>query len=208
MAHDPALALSIQRRRLNVVYHFTPLPKLPNLFRRGGLWCRRQLREWGDDFKDDPRRWGNARKAEAFKEYISCSVNPPMGMLSKREQPVLLALDTSVLLADGVVFIGKWSSYNTVHPVEALNQLGCEWFDRMFLNFVTNRAASADHPGEFLVPTYVPLSAVKRFIFYSESDQVEARRLLAGVALPTGIGPPLMVVQPWVFGRKMQEEEE
>src|SRR6266508_109138 len=105
MAPDPRLVISIQRRQLYVVYYFIPVLALPKLIKRDDLRCRRQLREWGDGFNDDPCKWGNVRKGEAFVEYISCSVNPPMGMLHKRDRPVLLELDTSVLLIDGVAFI-------------------------------------------------------------------------------------------------------
>ena len=155
MLDDQVLA-SIRRRGIKSVYHFIGLPHLPNLIRRGGLYCARQLRTWGDAFDNDPSKWGSSDKGEAFSGYISCSINPPMGMLTRRRQPVILDLEPTVAALPGVVFIGKWSSFRDVQPEEALNQTGVEWFDRMFLTATKSHAEP--HPGEFLVPHHIPLA--------------------------------------------------
>jgi hypothetical protein len=196
---------SILRRQLEVVYHFVPLRYLANVIRRNGLWCRHQLLQWEDDFESSPQKWGSVGKAEAFKGYVSCSVNPPMGMLTKKNRPVLLELRASVAADPGVVFIGRLSSYADVKPADAVNQTGVEWFDRMFLNQFAGRAV---HPGEFLVPLHIPLSAVKTFVFYSQHDLDDAKVQVRGVELPPGVQRLAAVVKPASFGRKMQQEAE
>ena len=181
------------------MYHFIGLSYLPNVLHRRGLWCRSQLCQWEDDFDDDPSKWGHAEKAAAFGRYISCSVNPPMGMLTKQKRPVLVKLDPSIVTGPGVVFIGKWSSFADVLPEEALRQSGVEWFDKMFLNDQTNHCSP--HPGEFLVPQHIPLDDLLGLVFYSDADQREG---LNNLVLPKKLD---ISVQPWRFGRKMQQEE-
>lgn len=195
---------SVQRRKLYVVYHFIGLPYLRNVFRRGGLWCASQLRDFGDDFETGS--WGSAEKAEAFCSYVACSINTPMGMLTKEKRPVLLELSSPVVAEEDAAFIGKWSSYGDVIAEEARRQTGIEWFDRMFLTDLDNHARP--HPGEFLVPDHIPLGQVRRLIFYTEEDREEARGLVRGVELPEGLsrGKIPSLVAPGRFGNKMQSE--
>lgn len=206
---DRAVLDSIKRRRtLYVVYHFISLPYLPNFIRRGGLWCAKQLREWDDAFDDDPQKWGTWQKGEAFSPYISCSVNPPMGMMKKHQRPVLLELNAAILAIPGTAFIGKWSSFGDVDPQASLEQTGVDWLDRMFLHETKDRAEP--HPGEFLVPEHIPLSHLRNLIFYSNADREEARSAVRGMAWPADV-PRVKLssqVAPWRFGRKMQDEEE
>jgi len=195
---------SIRRRVIREVYHFIGLPWLPNVIHRGGVWCARQLRQWGDDFDDDPQKWGTCEKGQALSGYISCSVNPPMGMMKKSKRPVLLALDPSVAATDGVVFIGKWSSFGDVLPEQCLTQTGADWFDRMFLHPLASRADP--HPGEFLVPSHIPLLELRRIVFFSDEDLEEARASVLGISLPRGMNRIPAAVTPALFGRTMQEE--
>ena len=195
---------SARRHNIGEVYHFIGLPGLPKLMRRGGLWCARQLRQWQDEFDDDRSKWGTHAKGEAFSGYISCSVNPPMGMMTGSKKPVILALKPAVAAIDGVVFIGKWSSFGDVLPEECLLQTGVEWFDRMFLHPQVSRADP--HPGEFLVPSHIPLSELQRIVFFSHQDLKDARKSVEGIPRPAGVGRFPPAVRPALFGRKMQEE--
>jgi hypothetical protein len=208
MTLDSAIVESIKRRRLYVVFHFIPVQQLPNVFRRGGLWCARQLRHWRDAFDDDPQKWGCVEKGEALSAYISCAVNPPMGMMTKRKRPVLLELNAPILATAGVAFIGKWSSWGDVDAEECLQQTGVQWFDKMFLNEYSNRAEP--HPGEFLVPTHIPLNCLRSLIFYKEEDRKEASAALQGISWPPNIPRVTLTSQvaPSRFGRKMQQEED
>lgn len=188
------------------MYHFIGLPHVPNLIRRGGLWCAKQLREWGDLFDDDRSKWGGWQKGEAFSGYISCSINPPMGMLTRRRQPVILDLNPLIAALPGVIFVGKWSSFKDVQPEDAVRQTGIEWFERMFLAATGGHANP--HPGEFLVPKHIPLEHLQRIIFFSQEDLDAARRSLRGLELPPGAGALRAAVRPELFGTKMQTEEE
>jgi len=204
---DQLILQSVKRRGLLVAYHFIGLPYLPNLMKRNGLWCANRLREWRDQFDDDPTRWGTRAKGEAFGGYISCSVNPPMGMMKPNRRPLILELTASVLALPGTAFVGKWSSFRDV-GTEALNQVGPDWFDRMFQTDKANRAIP--HPGEFLVREHVPLSYVRRFIFYSDDDMRETRLLLEKTEVTgrTPQGTIKVAVEPLLFGRAMQETED
>ena len=201
---DQVILSSLRRRNIKAVYHFIGLPYLPNLIVRGGLYCARRLREWGDPFDDDRQKWGSYTKGEAFSPYVSCSVNPPMGMLTRDKQPVILELIPSVAAIDNVAFIGKWSSFNDILAEDAVQQTGVEWFDRMFLNPDTGHANP--HPGEFLVPAEIPLASLRRLVFFTEANLQSARESLGPLDLPPGVKPLAAAVEPHLFGRKMQEE--
>lgn len=201
---DQEVLRSVVHRGIRVVYHFIGLPWLRGFVERGGLYCAKQLREWGDTFDDDRWKWGSFDKGEAFSGYISCSINPPMGMMTRDKKPVILEIDANVAALTGVAFIGKWSSFKDVLPDEAVNQTGLEWFDNMFLTAAKNHAEP--HPGEFLVPTHIPLTHLRRMIFFTQDDLEATRENLRGVAVPRDVGQFKVSVRPQLFGRKMQEE--
>jgi hypothetical protein len=203
---DEKILESLARRGIRTAYHFIGLSYLPNMFRRGGLWCAGCLRAWGNEFDDDPYKWGTYEKGVAFSGFLSCSVNPPMGMMAKSKRPVILELESTVAAMPGVVFIGKWSSFKDVVPDVSLAQTGVEWFDRMFLSSWASRGNP--HPGEFLVPRHVPLSSVQRLVFFSDDDLKQARSDLSGLTLPQGTRSIRSSINPSLFGRKMQEEEQ
>lgn len=201
---DPDVLASIGRRQLSMIYHFISISYLPNIVVRDGLWCRRRLTEWNDSFDSNPLKWGNPAKAEAFGSYVSCSVNPPMGMLTRRTRPVLLQIDASTAARRGVLFIGRWSSFGGVTADSAVLQTGQVWFDGMFLNRNTSRAEP--HPGEMLVPEHIPLKSIVRLVFFTEDDRTEAKSLLAGISLPPGVQGLYGTVNATLFGNKMQGE--
>lgn len=200
---DATVAASLQRRGITCVYHFVGLEYLPNVLRRGGLCCASMLRGFGDSFDDDPQKWGSHQKGVDFAGYISLSVNPPMGMMTRNKLPVIIELSSDVAAADGTLFIGKWSSFADVTFAAAVQQIGGEWFDRMFLTATATRANP--HPGEFLVPQMVPLSSLRRMVFYTQEDYEAAREMLANVPRPDGITAIRAGIEPYLFGRKMQE---
>ena len=203
---DANVLESVQRRRLFTVYHFIGLPYFTNLIKRGGIWCADRLREWGDDFDDDPSKWGTWEKGEASGDYISCSVNPPMGMMKESGRPVLLELNASTAGRLGTVFIGKWPSYGDV-GADAVNQTGVEWFDRMFLTEANDHAEP--HPGEFLVPQHIPLDQIRRVLFYKQQDFDEVREAVRKTSWSEDVPRQRFKgeVEAWRFGRKMVEED-
>ena len=205
MTPDPSIIQSVLRRRIRTTYHFIPLPYISNVLFREGLWCRRQLSGWGDAFDDDMSKWGRADKARAFQDYVCCSVNPPMGMLKKKKRPVLILLHPYVLALPRVAFVGKWSSWGDVEPKRALGQTGIEWFEKMFLNTTSSRAS---HPGEFLVPSCVPLTYIRGFVFYNDNDKDSGIKLLEAVNARGEVHRLRLIVDASLFGTKMQEEDE
>jgi len=203
---DQEILASLANRGIKAGYHFIGLDYLPNVIRRAGLWCAKCLRDWGDAFDDDPCKWGSCDRGLAFSSFLSCSINPPMGMMTRSKRPVILELDASVAALPGVVFIGKWSSFKDVVPEISLAQRGVEWFDKMFLSPMTSFASP--HPGEFLVPRHIALRNVHRVVFFSQEDLDETRRSLSDLPRPQGLGPIRVSVNAPLFGRKMREEEQ
>lgn len=199
------VASSIRRRGIKLVHHFTPLRFLPNVIRRNGLWCARQLREWDDDFDDDRQKWGSWEKGDEFASYISCGVNSPMGMMKRSNKPVILALEPEVATWEGDIFIGKWSSHGDIELETCHDWTGVEYFDKMFLHEHRYRAI---HPGEFLVPEHIALRFVQKFIFYCDEDLEEARRLVTGIDRPDDVPRLNVLVDPVPFGIRVLEEEE
>jgi hypothetical protein len=192
---------SARRRNIAYVNHFIGIDYLPNVFRREGLWCSRALRDWGDVFHDDPWKWGSPSKAEALSGYVSCSVNPPWGMLKKQDRPVIIRLRVEVLAFPGCLFIGKWSSFGDVQVADALRKTGLESFDAMFLSGTTPQASP--HPGEFLVPRHIPLEMLTRVVFHSEEDLQYAREIAGSAAAGQALSA---LVSPSAFGRKFEED--
>ena len=199
-----AILESVKRRRLYVVYHFIPLQYLPNVFRRGGLWCAQQLREWGDDFDDDRQKWGWIEKGEALSGYVACSVNAPWGMLTPDKRPVLLELNSPILGTPNAVFIGKWSSHRDVDADACLEQTGVTYFDNMFLN--KYKSFAEPQPGEFFVPRHIPLSYVRSVVFYRNEDRRDFNTAINKMSWPDGFprGNITAQVSPSKFGNKMQ----
>jgi len=202
LALDAAVAESVRRRGILRAYHHTPLVSLANVVRREGLWCRRQLTEWGDSFDDETSKWGRREKAAEFAEYVCCSVRPPMGMLKKEKRPILLELLPTVLALPGVAFIGKWSSFGDVAADQALRQTGVTWFDRMFSNSQSDWPT--EHPGEFLVPRCVPLEYVRRIVFRLEDDSRDAAVSLGSAGSHEALRKLRFTVDKYPFGRNME----
>ena len=181
---DEEIIASMQRRGIGSVKHFIDLKALPNVMVREGLWCAQRLREWGDTFDDDRHKWGSWAKGEEFSGYISCSINNPMGMMKRSEtkRPVIIRLDPALAAREGVLLIGKWSSFGDVALENCVTSVGAQHFEAMFEHPLSYRAI---HPGEILVPEHIPISDFRQLVFYDKADLEEAREILSTIDMPT-----------------------
>lgn len=175
---------SIQRRGIRKVWHLTYLNQLPNIFRAGGLLSRTQMDKLSIPY--GMSGWGNEAKGQELRDYICCSVVCPWGM--SKEQPetkALISLHPRVLLRNGVLFCGTWSSFNEVSLQTLLKNSSVEAFNLMFEN--PTSSFPAPPPGEFLVPNSVPISEfLSHIYFYDDATMKKAIELCGKILLPSG----------------------
>lgn len=177
-----AIHQSIERRRISWVWHLTRLAQLPDIFSVGALLSRAEMDRLGISY--GMSGWGNDAKDEELKDFICCSVVCPWGMSKEEpETKALIPLDPRVMLRDGVLFCGMWSSFGEVSLSELLNNCTVEAFDLMFENIQS--PFPAPPPGEFLVRKCVPLSEfLPRIYLYDDDTRERAIKSCGNINLP------------------------
>lgn len=90
-----------------------------------------------------------------------------------------------VMLRNGILFCGMWSSFNEVSLSELLNNYTVEAFDLMFEN--TESSFPAPPPGEFLVRQCIPVSEFQQRIYvYDDDTKKQAVQSCGKISLPSG----------------------
>jgi hypothetical protein len=182
--HSNSIQQSVQRRGISRVWHLTRVTQLKNIFGRGALLSRAEMDRLGIPY--GMSGWGNDAKAEELKDYICCSIICPWGMSKEEpETKALISLDPMVLLREGSLFCGTWSSFGDISIKSLLGNCTIEAFDLMFEN--TTSPFPAPSPGEFLVPNCIPVSEFHpRIYFYDEQVKQQAIQSCGSILLPSG----------------------
>lgn len=192
---------SILRRGISVVFHLTRIEQLPSIFRTGALLSRAKMDVLGVSY--GLSGWGSAEKEEELKDYICCSIISPWGMARvESAEKALLALKPRVLLREGTLFSGRWSSYGDVSLETLSGSTDVAAFDLLFDNPDTGFPTPA--PGEFLVRDCIPLNEFRPYLYvFSEASKLSIMQLCEGIYLPTGEDPSRLfkfLVNTYRFG--------
>lgn len=182
--HSSAIQQSITRRRISAVWHLTRLSQLPGIFQAGALLSRAEMDVLGVSY--GMSGWGSDAKARELENFICCSVVCPWGMSKDDPQTkALIQLTPKILLREGVLFCGSWSSFGQISSPSILSNCTADAFDQMFNNMTS--PFPAPPPGEFLVPKCIPLSEFKpRLCFYDDETKMKATQLCGGITIPGG----------------------
>lgn len=176
--HSSQIKQRIQRRGISRVWHLSRVTQLVDIFRAGALLSRAEMDRLGIPY--GMSGWGNVAKAEELKDYICCSIVCPWGMSKEEpETKSLISLNPEVLLRDGSIFCGTWSSFGHISIEKLLGNCTVEAFDLMFQNMTS--PFPAPPPGEFLVPKCIPVSEFHPWIyFYDEQVKQQAIKSFGG----------------------------
>ena len=118
-AEARGIQASARRRRIQQIYHFTPLAQVAGILANGGIHPRTVLRARGIDFKDEPSRWSNNyQKAEELAPYVAAGIARPWGMMQNEPECVVFGLNPRQLWRSGTSFLGDWSSRAEIRGVE------------------------------------------------------------------------------------------
>jgi len=182
--HSELIKQSVQRRGISRVWHLSRVSQLRDIFGAGALLSRAEMDRLGIVY--GMSGWGNDAKAEELKDYICCSVVCPWGMSKEEpETKALISLDPKVLLREGLLFCGTWSSFGDVSIDNLRGNCTVEAFDLMFENATSSFPAPP--PGEFLVPKCIPVSEFHpRIYFYDEQVKEQAIQSCGNVRFPSG----------------------
>ncbi|HEX76916.1 MAG TPA: DUF4433 domain-containing protein [Dehalococcoidia bacterium] len=196
------LQQSIQRRGIESIYHYTALENLPVIFKHGGLFSRAERRK--RDIQAREHSWGRSGREIEFRDYISCSLDPPYGMI-EREQGNLALLEINPLLIcnDDTLFCPAWSSFDKF-DLDYLRQKNTPAdFDNLFPNPTSSEPRFLG--AEILIKTHVPILEVKTVYF--QEDRFRDQALLECVKIPVArhfiLRSPRIrfVVRPELFKR-------
>lgn len=175
---------SIRRRGISRVWHLSRVTQLKDILSTGALLSRAEMDRLGILY--GMSGWGSDAKAEELKDFICCSIVFPWGMSKEEpETKALVPLDPVVLLREGTLFCGTWSSFNEVSLVDLLGNCTVEAFDLMFESETSSFPAPL--PGEFLMPKCIPISEFdSRIYFYNDEAKQQAIQSCNRVFLPSG----------------------
>lgn len=181
------IARSILRRGISVVFHLTKIEQLPSIFRTGALLSRAKMDVLGVSY--GMSGWGSTGKEEELKDYICCSIISPWGMARvEPEEKALLALKPRVLLREGTLFSGRWSSHGDVSLETLSESTDVAAFDLLFDNPGTG--FPTPDPGEFLVRDCIPINEFRPYLYvYSEESRLRIVQLCEGIQILTGEDP-------------------
>lgn len=154
--------LSLTRRRIGKVCHFTPCDRLPSILTHG-LCSYRERQRLGIAEPEEEHYWGTHGKKEALADYVICSFMPPWGMIqAHREEIAIITLDAEMVCCGGQVAFCPGNSAFNAYPAEQIKTwTGLASFDACFPNEETYQAGSA----EIFVPTRVPVKAFREILF-------------------------------------------
>jgi len=98
---DAAIREAIQAHRIYHAYHWTPLSSLVSIL-RVGIRPRAFLDRHGIAYEQ--HGYGQSRKAFELRDFVAVSLYPQRGMANLALEPVVLALDPSVVAQEGAFY--------------------------------------------------------------------------------------------------------
>lgn len=110
--------VSVKRRRLRALYHFTPLDNLRGIIAVGAILSRRRMGEFGIEFVRN--NWGNFEKERILgADYICLSITNQWPMLASMMirsplPPAVLVVDPNVIWYEGTCFSPKNSASHDI----------------------------------------------------------------------------------------------
>jgi hypothetical protein len=177
-----AFQTNLKRRRLNEVYHFTPLENVPGIITAGAVLSRRQMDQRG--LESVRNTWGSAEKERVLgADYICLSITNHWPMLAKLMSersypPAVLVVEPRVVWYQGTCFSPKNSASNEIVVSQLLTWTDVAHFDALFPD--SEATWPNDIQAEVLVRGRIPLIDIKKFVFYGQ-DAFELARSLCGL---------------------------
>jgi len=113
---------SAQRRRINAIYHFTAVERLPSIFKERAILPMSQREKRGIEVIRPSTTWGTPQKANEFQNYVACGIVRPWGMMRSELQPVaVFALNPRLLGRGGTLFTARHTGWRdvTLDSIEA-----------------------------------------------------------------------------------------
>lgn len=162
---------SCERRAIEAIFHYTLVDNLPSILGYRGILCRVERRKHG--LVCDEHGWGPSDRAEELKEYVSCSLEPPYGMIQAELDTgrlVLCEIDASVIWEEGTLFCPAWSSHHRFDLEYLKSHATADDFDQMFPNPFSSEPRFLG--AEILVRNKVPLGSIKR-VYFSNDDSMK-----------------------------------
>jgi len=177
-----ALQISVERRGLRELYHFTPLDNLHGIIVAGALLSRRQVSERG--MQSIHNSWGNSEKERTIgADYICLSITNQWAMLTKVMMrspcpPAVLVVEPHVIWREGTCFSPKNSASRDIAARKLRKWTHVSHFDALFASPDDRRPK--DSQAEVLVRDRIPLDDVSEIAFYDQ-DAFEQTWQLCGL---------------------------
>lgn len=198
----PAFRLSVQRRRLRELYHFTAPENLDGIMAAGGLLSRRRKAE--QHIQAAQHGWGCPDKERTLgADYICLSITggwPMMGSLMAQgvEPPLVLIVEPRVIWYRKTCFSPLNSASREVDPVQLQAWTDLAHFEALFPDPQT--AWPTDDQAEVLVHERVSIDDIRQIVFHSQEAFSAARErcgldqghpLIAKICISRRYHPPL-----------------
>lgn len=193
---------SCENRGIDAIYHYSVLDNLPSIIMNRGILSRAERKGCG--ILCSEHTWGPTGRAEELREYISCSLEPPYGMIESEigsGRLILCELAASLIWREGTLFCPAWSSYRKFNLEYLKTHCGEEDFDCMFPNPFSSEPIF--HGAEILVKDLIPLYNIRRVYFIDANALNWAVKECTAVVEQQGrIGVTIyFAVRPEVFKR-------
>jgi len=193
---------SAQRRRINAIYHFTVVERLPSIFKERAILPMSQREKRGIKVIRPSTTWGTPQKAREFQDYVACGIVRPWGMMRNEPQPLaVFALNPRLLGQDGTLFTVKHTGWGDVTLDSIKAKQSIEDFDALFPNLYAN--IPAPPWAEVLIKGAIPIGEIIEVYFANEEGNKQAKELCKPVLLDDGRRPfeyfPF-IEAPWIFG--------
>ncbi len=189
-----------ERRGIKTIFHYTVLESLPSIVSHRGILCRTERRNCGLVCQE--HGWGPYGREEDLEDYVSCSLEPPYGMIRAEEEPLILCeIDSKLIWDDDTLFCPAWSSYHKFDLDYLKEHATVEDFDNMFLNPFSS--GPRYFGAEILVKNRVQLGDILKVYFTDRERLNEALQSCTEVIERKGrIGVTIaFITRPEVFKR-------